>query len=43
MISTKEFAALRSIVGRTTATELLQPEMLGEAWSGISAWLRLDG
>ena len=23
--------------------ELLQPEMLGEAWSGISAWLRLDG
>ena len=23
--------------------ELLQPEMLGQAWSGISAWLRLDG
>jgi thioesterase domain-containing protein/aryl carrier-like protein len=23
--------------------ELLQPEMLGEAWSGISSWLRLGG
>jgi thioesterase domain-containing protein/aryl carrier-like protein len=24
-------------------SELLQPEMLGQAWHGISAWLRLDG
>ena len=23
--------------------EIFQPEMLGMAWSGISAWLRLDG
>ena len=23
--------------------EILQPDMLGEAWSGISAWLGLDG
>lgn len=26
-----------------THGEILQPEMLGEAWSAISAWLRLDG